>query len=119
MRTFLAGRVGSGAIANALELVSHRADRAIGEDPINREVASSVIGRIEILARGVDVDVRRKLTVRRGCVEESQRSGRRVDGIGAHAPSGIFVDGVEMRLRGVKLNERWFLSRNDLQGSKT
>ena len=105
MRTLLAVRPGPGAIADALELVSHGTDRAIGVDPINREVAGSVIGRVEILSRRVNTDVRRKLSVRRRCVEEGQRSGRRVNGIGTYATSGIFVDGIEVSQRWVKRNE--------------
>ena len=65
MRTFLAVRAGPGAIADALELVGLGADRAIGVDPINREVAGAVIGRVEILSRRVDFDVCGELTVRR------------------------------------------------------
>src|SRR5439155_18427999 len=65
--------------------------------------------------RRVDADVCRELTVRRGCVEEGQRSGRRVNGIGAHGPSGIFVDGIEVSQRGVERDERWVRRRNDLQ----
>ena len=116
MRAFLASRVGPGAIADALELVSHRPDRAIGIDPIGREVAGAVIRRVEILSRRMDFDVGRELTVRRGGVDECQVSVCRVDRISAHAPGSIFVDGIKMNQRWVKRDKRWVRRWNDLQG---
>src|SRR5262245_51571771 len=106
MRSFLTRRVGPGAIADALERVGHGSDRPIGEDPINGEVAGPVIGRVEKLSRRVNADVSGELPVRRRGVEGGQVSVCRVDGIRTHAPRGIFVDGVEEGLRGVKGNER-------------
>src|SRR5215471_12103154 len=114
MRPFLTSRIGPGAIADALEQVSHGADRPIGKNPINREVAGPIVGRVEKLSRRVNVDVSGELPVRRRGVEEGEISVCRVDGIRTHAPRSVFVDGVEERLRRVKGKERWVGRGNNL-----
>src|SRR5262245_28300420 len=69
MRSFLSSRVGPCAIADALEEAGHGPNRPIGEDPIDREVAAPVVGRVEKLSRGVNADVSGELPVRRRAVE--------------------------------------------------
>src|SRR5215467_15481485 len=63
----------------------------------------------------MNVDVSGEVSVRQRGVEEGQVSVCRVDDIRTHAPWGIFVDGVEVGLVGVKGHERRVGRGNNLQ----
>src|SRR5215470_8768366 len=63
----------------------------------------------------MNVDVSGEVSVRQRGVEEGQVSVCRVDDIRTHVPWGIFVDGVEVGLVGVKGHERRVGRGNNLQ----
>src|SRR5919109_5217928 len=113
VRSFLAVRVGSGPVADALEVVGHIADRAVGVDPKYLKIAAGVAGREQILPRGLHAEVRRILAVRRHRVEKRERPVRLVYHIGAHAPFGHLVDGVQVPQPRVESKVGWVRSYDE------
>src|SRR5439155_7477353 len=75
---FLAIWIGAGAVAGAEEDVGHGADRAVSEDPINREAAwkgeVAVVGGEDILPGGLHADVGRECAVCRRCVRSEEHT---------------------------------------------
>ena len=120
---FLTVWVGSGAVPRVLESVGHRADRAVGQDLVDREVALPVVGSQEVPSRRMHAEVSREGAVGRSSVDEGEVSVRLVDGIGAHASEGdvvaggaVLVGGVEVRQRWIERQERGVVGRHHLDG---
>src|SRR5204863_9243715 len=70
VRPFLAVRIGSGSVADALEIVGHVADRTVGIDSKDLKIAAGVTGGEQILPRGLHAEMGGILPVRWFYVDE-------------------------------------------------
>src|SRR4029077_11847524 len=113
VRPLLAGGIGSSPVADALEVVGHGANRTVTWNPKYLEVAAGIAGRKQKLARRLYTEVRRILAVRRRRVKEGQGPVRLVYHIGAHAPVGHLVDGVEVTQPRIERKEGWVRSHDE------
>jgi hypothetical protein len=103
VRTFLSGGIGTGPVADALEIVGHCANRTVTENLKHLKIAAGVAGCKKIPPRWLHAEMRGILAIRRDQrVERSQHPVRLVYDIGAHTPFRHLVNGIQVPHRRIE-----------------